>query len=163
MHSILFPALLIGVVPSVSTHGHIVDPSARMPGNAMEAQEMQIAQGQSDFNAAKCELTLCKGYQFADNTANVQSFTAGQVVNLKAVVTAPHTGTMNVSVVDTTQNAVIGDPLIYFPVYASDAAPIPPNSTAFSVTMPDVSSQCGTAGVCALQWHWNAADVNQTY
>lgn len=119
---------------------------------------------QSDYNAAKCNLFLCKGYQFQDNTANVQTFSPGQVIPMIAVISAPRTGTCNVSVVNTQTNTMISQELIYFSDYASNAHTIPPNNTVFSVTMPtNLGDQCNTSGVCALQWWWNAASIDQTY
>lgn len=176
-------AAMFALVPAIYGHGKITSPPAREPGPAMEAvcgqqvydnqasndqgnsqNELQIAQSQSDYNAAKCNLFLCKGYQFQDNTANVQTLSPGQVVPMTAVISAPHTGVMNVSVVNSQTNTMISQPLIYFSDYASNAHTIPPNNTAFSVTMPaDLGDQCNTAGVCVLQWWWNAASIDQTY
>lgn len=176
-------AALLALVPAVYGHGKILTPPPREPGPAMEAvcgqqvydnqaandqgnsqNELQIALTQSDYNAAECNLFLCKGYQFADNSANVQTFSPGQVVPMTAVISAPHTGTCNVSVVNTQTNTMISQELIYFSDYASNAHTIPPNNTAFSVTIPtDLGDQCNTAGVCALQWWWNAASIDQTY
>lgn len=51
-------------------------------------QEMQT----STVDSSICNLWLCKGYQFADNEANVQSYTAGQTVSMTAEIRAPHTG-----------------------------------------------------------------------
>lgn len=123
----------------------------------------QMISSQKDFNAAECNLSLCKGLQFADNQANVQTFTAGQVLPMTVQIKAPHTGTANVSIVNTQTNSVIGEPMIEWPVYASNSAPIPDNNTNFQVTLPDVGSQCGTAGACALQWWWDSRSADQTY
>lgn len=123
----------------------------------------QLAKSQKDFIADQCNLSLCKGLQFADNQANVQTFTAGQVVPIKADIKAPHKGVMNMSVVNTQTNSVIGDPMIDFPVYADNSAPIPANNTNFTITMPDVSSECGTAGNCVVQWWWDSRSADQTY
>ncbi|KAF2094847.1 hypothetical protein NA57DRAFT_12215, partial [Rhizodiscina lignyota] len=173
---------LFVAAPLVAGHGHVTSPIARSPGDAFKANcgaqlysqqtsdingnlqgEMQVAAGQADYNPAKCNLNLCKGFQFADNTANVESYTAGQKVPISVVIAAPHTGRMNVSVVDLASNTPIGDPLIYDGDYASNSHTIPANNTAFSITMPDVASQCAEAGKCALQWWWDATSINQTY
>jgi hypothetical protein len=124
---------------------------------------LQVASSQTDFDATKCNVFLCKGYQFSDNTAGVQAYTAGQNVDIKVVIGAPHTGVANVSVVNTQTDSVIGQPLISFTDYASNAHTIPANNTAFSITMPDVGAQCGTAGNCVIQWFWDARDIDQTY
>lgn len=36
----------------------------------------------ANFNSSACNLFMCKGLQFADNVANVQNFSLGQVVNM---------------------------------------------------------------------------------
>lgn len=123
---------------------------------------LQVAVSQTDYNAAACEIWLCKGYKAADNT-NVQSFSVGQVVPITFDVRAPHTGTANVSVVDTASNSVIGEPLATYSVFASNSATIPANETSFSVTIPDLGGKCTTAGDCVIQHFWNAASINQTY
>ena len=171
-----------GMAATVSGHVFITSPKARMPGSAMEAacgqqvyynQEgdnygniqgmLQVAASQTDYNAAACRIWMCKGYKYADNTANVQKYTVGQVVPFTFDVRAPHTGVANVSVVRTSDNTVIGKPLISWDVFASNSAPIPSSETSFSVTIPDVSSQCSTPGACILQHYWNAASIDQTY
>ncbi|KAF2233882.1 hypothetical protein EV356DRAFT_503130 [Viridothelium virens] len=171
-----------GLVSMVSAHGFITSPQARMPGTAMQAAcgqqvynnqaadnygniqgELQVAASQSDYNAASCDITLCKGYKYADNTKNVFSYTAGQVIPIKFDVRAPHTGVANVSIVNTKTNTVIGSPLKSWATFASNSAPIPAEDTSFSITMPDVSSECGTAGACVIQHWWNAASIDQTY
>jgi len=182
MRSIISSTIALAVVPLVYGHGIITDPPPRQAGDAMGKVcgqqlfnqqksdnggniqgELQVAASQKDYDPAQCNVFLCKGYQFQDNTANVQSFTAGQQVPIKVAIKAPHTGTCNVSVVDTKANAVIGQPLISFSDYASNSHTIPPNNTAFTVTMPDVGAQCGQAGNCVIQWFWDAPDIKQTY
>jgi len=124
---------------------------------------LQVAKSQADYNAAACKIWMCKGYKYADNTANVQKYTVGQVVPITFDVRAPHTGVANVSVVRTSDNTVIGSPLISWDVYASNSASIPTSETSFSVTIPDVSKDCTTPGACVLQHFWNAASIDQTY
>ncbi|KAI1339961.1 chitin binding domain-containing protein [Xylariaceae sp. FL0016] len=174
---------LIGLASTVMGHGFVTDPQARMPGDAMAAAcgtqvetnqqsdnygniqgELQVANGQSDYDEAACDIWLCKGYKFADNSANVQSYTAGQVVPITVDIRAPHTGVANVSIVQTSSNTVIGDSLISWDVYASNSATIPENQTSFDITIPsDLGSQCATAGDCVIQWFWNAESIDQTY
>jgi hypothetical protein len=126
--------------------------------------ELQVASSQSDYKAADCDIWLCKGYKFADNKDNVQSYTAGQKVPFTVDIRAPHTGVANVSVVDTSSNSVIGNPLISWDVYASTATGVTSDETSFSVTIPeDLGSQCATAGDCVLQWYWYAESIDQTY
>ncbi|CAJ2511921.1 Uu.00g075460.m01.CDS01 [Anthostomella pinea] len=179
-------SVTLGFVSFASTvfgHGFVTDPQARMPGSAMEAAcgnqveinqssdnygniqgELQVASSQSDYDEAACDIWLCKGYKFADNTANVQSLTAGQVLPITVDIRAPHTGVANVSIVKTSSNTVIGSPLISWDVYASTATSIPANETQFDITIPsDLGSECATAGDCVIQWYWNAASIDQTY
>ncbi|RAL61811.1 hypothetical protein DID88_002874 [Monilinia fructigena] len=156
-----------GLISSVSAHGSILTPAPRVPGAAMAAAcgqqvevnqasdhngniqgMLQVAASQSDYNAAECQIWLCKGYKFADNTDKVQSYTGGQVVPFTFNVAAPHTGTANVSVVDTASNTVIKTA----------------NETSFSVTIPeDLGSKCAKPGDCVIQHWWNAASIDQTY
>lgn len=176
-------AALAALLPLVHGHGFVTSPNPRMPGAAMKAAcgnqveinqqsdnygniqgELQVAKSQTDYNAAECDIWLCKGYKFADNKANIYSYTAGQTIDFKVDIRAPHTGVANVSVVDTATNTAIGDPLISWSVYASTATGVKANETSFSVTMPnDLGSKCSTAGDCVLQWYWYAESIDQTY
>lgn len=127
--------------------------------------ELQVAATQTDYDAAACDIWLCKGYKFADNdAANIQSWTAGQVVDFTFDIRAPHTGVANVSIVDTATNTIIGDELLVYDVFGSTATTIPANETAFSLTIPSgLETKCATAGACVLQHYWNAASIDQTY
>jgi hypothetical protein len=95
----------------------------------------------------------------------VQTFTAGQVVQMTAALPIPHEGPMNVSIVDAATNTVIGDPLIEFDSYADESlASLPANNTDFSVTIPQLADgQCAEAGDCVLQWFWFGTSAQQTY
>lgn len=172
-----------GLLTTVSAHGFISSPQPRMPGNAMKTAcgqqvyynqmsdhfgniqgELQVAASQSDYNAAACNIWLCKGYKYDDNTANVQSWTAGQVVPFTFDVHAPHTGTANVSIVNTATNTIIGSPLVTYSDFADNGKSRAANELAFSITVPsDLGSTCSTAGACVVQHWWNAESINQTY
>ncbi|KAJ5574834.1 hypothetical protein VI817_005406 [Penicillium citrinum] len=176
-------AALAGLIPLVHGHGFVTKPQPRMPGDAMSAAcgkqvqinqqsdnygniqgELQVASGQQDYSASNCDIWLCKGYKFADNKDNVQSYKAGQTVPFTVDIRAPHTGVANVSVVETSSNSVIGRPLISWDVYASTATGVTKNETDFSVTIPeDLGDKCATAGDCVLQWYWYAQSIDQTY
>lgn len=168
----------------VSAHGRVTSPTPRPLGDAMKAacgdqvwnmqssdnngniQTMaQIGTSQSDFDATKCHLWQCRGYQFDDATADsIQSFTAGQKVPFVVDIAAPHTGVANVSVIDLSANSVIGDALISWDSYASTATGVQPGDENFSVTIPsDLPSTCSSKGGCALQWWWDARSIDQTY
>ncbi|KAI5920369.1 chitin binding domain-containing protein [Camillea tinctor] len=174
---------LAGFVSTALGHGFVTSPPARMPGDAMAAAcgqqveinqksdnygniqgELQVASSQSDYNAEECNIWLCKGYKFADNTANVQTFSAGQVVPFKVDIRAPHTGVANVTIVSTSTNTVIGSTLKSWDVYASNSSPIPDEQKSFDITIPsDLGNQCATAGDCVIQWQWDAQSIDQTY
>jgi Lytic polysaccharide mono-oxygenase, cellulose-degrading len=179
MHYSFFPFAFTTIVAG---HGIITSPHSRSAGDAMKAvcgqqvtnnlqsneygdiqQLLQIGTSQKDFDPSSCNLSLCKGQQFGDNTANVQNFTTGQVLPITVDIQAKHTGTANVSVVDTASNTMISSQLAYFPVYASTSTDIPKNQTQFNITMPDVGSQCNTAGACVVQWFWDSRESDQTY
>ncbi|KAK1998621.1 hypothetical protein LX36DRAFT_748915 [Colletotrichum falcatum] len=161
----------------VSAHGNIVSPPARAAGAAMAK-----ACGQANVQAvtadptipledlinppATCQVNLCRGSKFEDNKANVQTFTPGQVVNMKAEIPIPHEGPMNVSIVNTATNKVIGEPLIVFDTYADEnLAQLPANNTNFDITMPSnlPNGTCTTAGACVVQWFWFGTNAQQTY
>ena len=126
--------------------------------------ELQVASTQTDYNAAECNIWLCKGFKYSDNTDKVEAYTAGQTVDFKFDIRAPHTGTANVSIVDTATNSIIGTPLISWSSFASTASSDYANQTSFSITIPDdLGSQCSKAGACVIQHWWDAASVNQTY
>ncbi|EEU39793.1 uncharacterized protein NECHADRAFT_8620, partial [Fusarium vanettenii 77-13-4] len=168
------------LIPLVAAHGFVRSPPPRKPGDAFKAAcgEQPFYQQSSDINgnvqgifqvvgtgadSAKCNLWLCKGFQADDNTENVQTYSLGQEIDFDVNIAAPHTGYANVSVVKTSSNTVIGEPLIEFSNYASNAG-VDANNTAFSVTLPSsLGGDCTTAGDCVLQWFWDAPDIDQTY
>lgn len=172
---------LLSLLPTISAHGLITSPTPRGPGPALgSACGTQIlAQQSSDpygniqgetqvldstFDASACNLWLCKGYQLADNTANIQTYTPGETVAVTVEIRAPHTGVANVSIVDTATNTVESGPLISWEEYASNSASIPVDQTEFEVTIPeDLGGKCAVAGECVLQWFWDARSVDQTY
>ncbi|KAI9166520.1 hypothetical protein HJFPF1_02626 [Paramyrothecium foliicola] len=173
-------ATLAAFVPIVAAHGFIRSPAPRQPGDAFKAAcgDQPFYQQSSDINGnvqgilqvvgnsfddSNCNLWLCKGFQYEDNTANVHSYTLGETIDFDINIAAPHTGIANVSVVKTSTNSIIGTPLIEFDNYAANAG-VAANNSAFSVTLPaDLEGECTTAGDCVLQWYWDAADINQTY
>ncbi|KAM0427597.1 hypothetical protein ACHAPT_007558 [Fusarium lateritium] len=175
-----YAAAITTILPLVAAHGFVRSPPPRKPGDAFKAAcgDQPFYQQSSDINgnvqgifqvvgtgadSAKCNLWLCKGFQADDNTENVQTYSLGQEIDFDVNIAAPHTGYANVSVVKTSSNSVIGEPLIEFSNYASNAG-VDANNTAFSVTLPDsLGGECTTAGDCVLQWFWDAPDIDQTY
>ncbi|PVH96947.1 carbohydrate-binding module family 1 protein [Periconia macrospinosa] len=172
---------LAALVSTVAAHGYITSPTPRKPGDAMAAAcGQQIFQTFSsdingnmqgalqnpgpNYDAAKCNIWTCKGMQFEDNKANVQSYTAGQTVPMVINIAAPHTGTANVSVIDLATSSPIGQALKSWDVYASTARGVQPDEKNFDITIPtDLGSKCATAGACALQWWWDSREVDQSY
>ncbi|ORY17335.1 hypothetical protein BCR34DRAFT_622010 [Clohesyomyces aquaticus] len=180
-------AALLALVPAVLGHGLIQEPPSRPVGSAIVSYcgngvVTQIKQDNTShveglpeaaakdkaYQAAKCNLWLCKGLQFADNpSANIQKWTAGQVVPIKVWVRIPHEGSANVSIVDTKSNKVVGEMLKvwskgYAPGYTESG--VPKDQKEFSVTIPSgLEEKCATAGDCVLQWWWYGVSAKQTY
>lgn len=173
-----------GLISLANAHGYITTPKPRLPGTAMSSAcgeqiynnqksdragnvqgELQIGAGQEDYDEEACHIWLCKGYQFDDNKENVQQYSAGQTVDFVVDIIAPHTGVANVSVVDTSSNSVIGQPLkSWAKNYASTETGITEDDTNFSITIPEnLDSKCSEAGACVLQWYWFAESIDQTY
>ena len=107
---------------------------------------------------------MIQGMKYADNTASVQKYTAGEKVPMYFNIRAPHDGYANVSIVSTVSNSILAANLSAWDQYALTSEPMKDSWTNFTVTMPtDLGSKCATAGDCVLQMHWNAESVNQTY
>lgn len=160
---------LAALASQASAHGLVTKPAARTPGAATAAAcgETMAKFYQADntsypealmranpgglkdgYDPAKCNLYLCRGYQFADNKDHVQSYMAGEVVDMEVFIRIPHKGYANVSIVDTTANKVIGEPLLSWPDnYAATNNP-PKDQTSFNVTIPELDGKCAEAGVC---------------
>jgi hypothetical protein len=174
-------ASLLALVASATAHGVIVSPPHRTPGTAYEAAcgstiynnqasdqagpvQLLMQSSSSITDAATCDLWLCKGYQFDDNTANVQSYTLGETVPWTVDIRAPHTGYANVSIVDTKTNSIIGSALKSWDVYASTSTGVRADETTFDITIPSDLEGCTTAGDCVIQWFWySPPGVDQTY
>ena len=163
---------------TISAHGNITSPPARLPGPAMLAACGQpavaavMADGTTPLEdvpttaaSPTCKLDLCRGAVFDDNKAQVQTFTPGQTVRMLAALPIPHEGPMNVSIIDTATNKAVGPPLISFASYADEKlAQLPANNTDFSVMVPQMAAgQCAVAGQCVMQWFWFGTKAQQTY
>ncbi|KAJ7677052.1 hypothetical protein DFH06DRAFT_1080125 [Mycena polygramma] len=117
------------------------------------------------YNPTACHLFFCRGYQLEDNINNTHVYAPGTAVHFLVDMEAHHTGFANVSVVNLATQTPIAR-LFTWPVYANDSlgpADWPKNETDFTVTVPDLGTQCATAGQCAIQWWWWGAQVKQTY
>lgn len=179
----LTTASALAMAALANAHGYFQSPKGRQPGTAMksacgeQAYNMMasdingniqglesLTANQADYNAAECHLWKCKGMRFADNTDNVQKYTAGEEVPLYFQIVAPHSGYANVSVVNTASNSILASNLTHWDEYAMTSTPMKAAWQNFTVKMPtDLGSQCATAGDCVLQMHWNAPSVDQTY
>ncbi|KAI6256661.1 hypothetical protein MCOR14_001934 [Pyricularia oryzae] len=169
-------AIVSALVATVLAHGNITVPPCRLAGAAMAKAcgQAGVSAVQADgtipledvkVTGANCNLSLCRGAVFEDNKDRLQTFKAGQVIQMKAAIPIPHEGPCNVSIIDTKSNKAIGQPLIFFDSYADEKLPkLPANNTAFSVTMPKLkANQCTTGGECVLQWNWVGTAAKQTY
>ncbi|KAH8890135.1 hypothetical protein GQ53DRAFT_747619 [Thozetella sp. PMI_491] len=185
LSSLLSLSVFALAASQASGHGLVTSPPARAAGDAFKEacgeqifnnqkgdaygniqQLEQIAKGQSDYDAATCNLAMCKGLQFADiDESTVQKFSPGQTVPIKVDIRAPHTGTANVSIVDTSTNTMMGEPMIYFADYASTKTGVQKNQTDFSVTIPKdlPAGSCAQPGDCVVQWWWDSRESDQTY
>ena len=162
---------LLFLTPAVLSHGIITTPPSRAIGpgittacgtainNAIKAdntsyieQLTKLAASDNNFNAASCNLYLCKGLQYSDNAVNVQTWKAGDVVPIKIWLRIPHEGIANVSIVDTKQNKAVGEPLkLWTKGYAPGKSEkdVPVEQREFSITVPSgLESTCATAGDC---------------
>ncbi|KAL7778488.1 hypothetical protein CFE70_007988 [Pyrenophora teres f. teres 0-1] len=179
MKSFTIAAAIAGFASSVAAHGLISSPTPRKAGAGLKA-----ACGDQVFNTQNsdpygnvqgsiqnlqgshpdCKIWQCKGVPFADKT-EVFQYTAGQKIDMKIEIHAPHDGSANVSVVSTSTDKIIGKPLISWDKYALTSVPMAqhPEWTSFSITMPDVSTECAKAGDCVIQWWWDAPTINQSY
>ncbi|KAF9003087.1 hypothetical protein BDQ17DRAFT_1425601 [Cyathus striatus] len=175
-------AILASTVAFVQAHGVVTTPTPRALGPAALAAcgtgayttlesnlygpiENSAKNVDSGYDADACHLFLCRGYQFSDNTDNVNNYPAGTVVDFHIDIEARHTGTANVSVVNLATQTLVGQPLFYWPVYTNTSlsqSDWVKNETDFSVTLPDLGTQCETAGSCAIQWWWFGFN-GQTY
>lgn len=201
MFSAVITALLL--VPGALAHGIITIPSPRAVGPAGTSacgqaiatainadntsyveQLTKLSSADSKFDPAACDLYLCKGLQFADNSANVQTWKAGDVVPIKIWLRIPHEGIANVSIVSTKQNKQVGD---FLKLWTEGYAPgktesdVPLAQTDFNVTVPSgLETTCANAGDCVshylihredsllieiqvLQWWWLGTAAKQTY
>ncbi|KAG8684562.1 hypothetical protein FRC11_011916 [Ceratobasidium sp. 423] len=171
---------LAALASSVVAHGIVTQPPTRTLGSAMIAAcgegavsaqksnvkgpiESQIAKIDANYKPALCNLFLCRGQQFADNTDKVQTYTPGQVVNIVLDIENHHpVGYANVSVINTATNTIVGTPLIAWDPYFT-GYPYPKDQENFNVTIPELNGKCKTAGECVLQYHWYSRTDKQTY
>lgn len=135
-----------------STCGAAVNNAIKADNTSYVEQLTKIAAGNTNFDAAACNLYLCKGLQYSDNTENVQTWKAGDVVPIKIWLRIPHEGIANVSVVDTRQNKQVGEPLkLWTKGYApgKSEADVPLDQREFTIAVPTgLETTCAKAGDC---------------
>lgn len=101
------------------------------------------------YDAARCNLWLCKGYQFADQPASaVQTYAAGAEVAMEVKVRIPHVGYANVSVVDTGRNVVLGQMLKVWEGGYAASTTLPGDQGKFKVVVPELGGRCVEKGAC---------------
>lgn len=163
----LFP--LSALVALAASHGMVSFPETRTPGSATAAvcgqamvdfyiddptsypeALMRNPGWDVDLDPSACDLYLCKGFQFDDNTENVHEYAAGDVVDVEVFIRIPHVGYANVSVVDTTSNEVLEELKVWEDGYADgDKFPdLPVDETNFTVTIPELGGKCSEPGAC---------------
>lgn len=165
LHTLLPLSALAGLAAS---HGMLASPETRTPGAATAAA---CGQAMADFYledptsypeafmrtpdwdadvGPSCNLYLCKGYQFDDNTENVLEYTTGEEVDMEVFIRIPHVGYANVSVVDTERNEVLEELKVWEDGYADgDVFPdLPLDQTNFTVTVPELGGKCAEPGAC---------------
>ncbi|TDZ60860.1 hypothetical protein CTRI78_v004590 [Colletotrichum trifolii] len=112
----------------------------------------------------KCNIFLCRGYQFEDNAEYVRNVTAGEVIPFHIDLVAGHRpGHANISVIDLANNTIIDEPLLTWADWPTEN-PDPLADTDFNITIPDTLAEaCDVGGKCAIQWFWYAETNKQTY
>ncbi|KAK4621137.1 uncharacterized protein CLAFUR5_10447 [Fulvia fulva] len=174
---------LAGTFTLTNAHGYFQSPKGRQPGDVFRSacgehaynmmasdingniQGLQtLTANQANYNPSTCHLWKCKGLKYDDNLDNIQTYTAGEEVPVYFQVVAPHSGVANISVIDLHTNTVIGSPMQKWEEYAMTSTPMKAEWQNFTITMPtDLGGKCAAKGACAIQMHWDAASVDQTY
>ncbi|TKW51750.1 hypothetical protein CTA1_1062, partial [Colletotrichum tanaceti] len=171
-------AILAVLATSVLGHGVVQRPAPRVSGPKQKELCGTAVTNQLQSDAAspienalkvadadyKCNLFLCRGYQYEDNKDNVRAIIGGEILLFHIDLVAGHRpGHANISVVDLAKNTVIGEPLVTWDDWPT-TNPDPRADTEFNVTFPDtLSSTCNVGGKCAIQWFWYAETNKQTY
>ncbi|KAI5782376.1 hypothetical protein DFH27DRAFT_488011 [Peziza echinospora] len=167
------------LVATVSAHGNIISQAIREPGpafkelcgdNAFNLLTADLTRSHQNlintapydptYDATKgCNFLLCKGIPF-DDVNTIYKLRPKQAIPVEYIITIPHPGYANLSVVDTTLNAPIGEPLKVFEVFGEgkDEAEL-----KWSFEMADTGKACSEAGRCVLQFWWHSEQASQTY
>ncbi|KAB8245459.1 hypothetical protein BDV35DRAFT_381424 [Aspergillus flavus] len=156
---------LLAVISGVCGHAVVEDPP---PRKLMKLHVVQLSWMSSKVETDadyKCNAFLCRGYQFEDNTDNVQVLKAGEVLYFHInLIAGHHPGYANVSIVNTATNEIIGEPLRSWDNWPDHLSGPPRDDIDYNVTIPDsLGSTCSQAGNCVIQWYWYASGNEQTY
>jgi hypothetical protein len=161
--------LIASLAALVSGHGIVTSPPPRTIGKASLAAcgsaitNIIKADNQSGvevlhkasvndktYDAKKCVLQLCKGLQLDDNLHNVQNDTPGQEVNIKVWTRIPHKGWVNLAIIDTQTQFIIGEPLASFETDSMSGYEEGKvlADMDFNITIPKLYPRCTVAGQC---------------
>ncbi|KAK2775176.1 hypothetical protein FQN52_004057 [Onygenales sp. PD_12] len=176
----LFQAALVSFC-TVGALGHAVveSPAPRKPGALADelcgaavskvmrrdlAGPIEVAVKAADQDY-KCNAYLCRGFRYEDNTDNLHTFHAGDIVDFHVDLVAGHRpGYANVSVIDPSTNVVIGTPLKTWEAWPVNNPGPDRDDIDFNVTIPEsLASICTEGGKCAIQWYWYSMSNSQTY
>ncbi|KAF8664112.1 hypothetical protein AX16_000802 [Volvariella volvacea WC 439] len=97
--------------------------------------------------------------------SNTRVYKPDTAVTFHVDIQPCHTGYANVTIYNTVTQRAIAPALKTWPVYADDVIPPwewPPDKSDFTVTIPDLGTQCSQPGACIIQWWWYAYN-RQTY
>ncbi|KAI1172902.1 hypothetical protein F4777DRAFT_483784 [Nemania sp. FL0916] len=179
MKHILFSLASLAAISGVQSHAVMQTPTPRGTGSKQVercgsvvtavlerdlAGPIENAMKAADSNY-KCNLYLCRGYQYEDNTDNVKAVKAGDVISFHIdLVAGHHPGYANVSIVDLAANKILGKELVSWSNWPDSTSGPPRNDTDFKVTIPStLGSACNAGGKCAIQWYWWSESNSQTY
>ncbi|KFX99248.1 hypothetical protein V490_01876 [Pseudogymnoascus sp. VKM F-3557] len=173
------PIILLLSAAGVWGHARIDSPVPRLTGSAhVSACGSAVATKLESDNTGpiensvpyidanyKCNIYLCRGYQYEDNTSRVMALNADDNIPFHINLVAGHKpGYANASVVDTSTNKVVAalKTWDHWPDVTDGSTY--DQKTNFNVTIPSgLESTCGTAGKCVIQWYWYAIANDQTY
>lgn len=160
------------LVATVAAQGGITSPQIRKAGdhfkdacgdNAYKALKgdpnhptkdlTSAAHGDPTYNSTSCNFSLCNGIPFKDNEANVVKLCPGKQVPVKYDVKTAQPGSADMSIIDTTTNKVIGQPLKKFDSFGKDTG-----VQSWNIDMVDTQDKCSKPGDCVLQFVWKSND-----
>ncbi|KAF8650671.1 hypothetical protein AX16_005128 [Volvariella volvacea WC 439] len=165
---------LASLLSTATGHASVKSPTPPACGSAVHKVlkgdlngpiEFAAAKIDSSYNAEACHLFFCRGHQWEDNTSNIRVYPPGTSIAFHVDIQAHHTGYANVTIYNTATKRAIAPALKTWPVYADSVIPPwewPPDETNFTVTIPDLGTQCSQPGACVIQWWWFAYG-GQTY